>query len=123
GIADPERLVLDQDALVFDRAATLVLYVGAEAADVGDGELEGFLVGIGSRPGALIELGVDGYIFGLARNAQSRGLVVGRQDAHDVGHETLREPATPSDPARQARRDIAVNVDQRFQFRRIRIDL
>jgi hypothetical protein len=31
-----------------------------------------------------------------------------------VGHETLREPATPSDPARQARRDIAVNVDQRF---------
>jgi len=33
---------------------------------------------------------VDRYIRGLARNAQSGGFVVGRQDAHDVSHEALR---------------------------------
>jgi hypothetical protein len=64
--------------------------LGAEAVDIGDGELELFLVRISSLPGALEELGVDRNIGGLARNAQSGGSVVGRQDAHDVSHEALR---------------------------------
>src|SRR6202022_3685353 len=79
-LANPERLILDQDVLVFDRAAALVLPLGAEAVDVRDRDLERFLVGVCSRPGTLIMFGIDRHISGLGRNAQARRLLAGRQE-------------------------------------------
>jgi hypothetical protein len=37
-----------------------------EAADIRDGDRERFVVGVFAGPVALIELGIDGNVFGLA---------------------------------------------------------
>ena len=58
-VADPERTVLDQHALVFHRRAALVLHLGAEAVDLRNGELEFLVVRIGAFPGALVAGRID----------------------------------------------------------------
>src|SRR5665213_4136035 len=71
---------------------------------------------------ALIQLGIDRNMPGLRRNAHPGRLVV--DDRMLVTSVINRRPClSPSSPARKARGNIAVDVDQRLQLRRIRIEL
>src|SRR3982074_1026650 len=110
-------MVLDKDVLVFDRAAALVLYLRAEAVDVRDRDLERLLVRVRSGPVALIEFGIDRHIRGLGRNAQAGGLVVGRQDAHHVGHDSapLTRKSRQTRPDRPAARLQLMSISD-FSF-------
>src|SRR5882672_7813512 len=66
-VADPKRFILDQHVLIFDRALALIFDLGVESGDVRDRDRKRFAIGVFAGPGALVELGIDRDVLGLAR--------------------------------------------------------
>ena len=89
GVADPERIVLDQHVLIFAGAVALIMHLGAKARDVRDRDLERLVVGVFSGPVARIQRRIDRHIGGLGRHGQPDRLVVRRDGGQNIGHGLL----------------------------------
>ena len=73
---------------------------------------------------AFVIIGIDRKVRGLGRNGRPDGLVVGRDDRHQVSHATAPSPPPGASAATcEAGGEVAVDVDQRLQLGRIRIQL